>query len=86
MSNKLRLAIHTCTHLLGIPPNIFDDINRKPFEPDLYPGAGVLGVFNKYFGSVDTWNLSEVKNAINGQKVLGVMLLCCKRFSSKIWI
>ena len=23
MSNKLRLAIHTCTHLLGIPPNIF---------------------------------------------------------------
>ena len=22
MSNKLRLAIHTCTHFLGIPPNI----------------------------------------------------------------
>ena len=34
---------------------------RKLFEPDLYPGAPVLPVFEKYFGQFQTRNYSQVK-------------------------
>ena len=37
-------------------------IFRKLFEPDLYPGAPVLPVFDKYFGEFQTRNYSQVGN------------------------
>ena len=33
---------------------------RKLYEPDLYPGAPVLPIFDKYFGEFQTRNYSQV--------------------------